>query len=69
MPAAICDRVDASGLMASGNRETAITKKSNGLITLDGLRIAILKSRFMVCKYIFIMPKPFGQIRMNPDEW
>jgi len=48
IPAAICESVEASGLIANGNNETEITKNSNGLSTLDGLRIATRKSRLNV---------------------
>ena len=48
IPAAICESVAASGLMASGNRETEITKNSKGLSTLEGLRRATRRSRLSV---------------------
>lgn len=49
MPAAICESVEDSGLIAKGNSDTDITKNNNGLSTLEGLRIAMRRSRLSVC--------------------
>ena len=43
-PDPIFDSVCASGLIAKGNKEIAITKKSKGLRKLEGFLRAIFKS-------------------------
>jgi hypothetical protein len=49
MPAAICDRVDASGLMARGNSDIEMIKNNRGISMLDRLRMAEVKSRAFYC--------------------
>jgi hypothetical protein len=43
-PGAILDRVCASGLIAKGNKEIAMTKNNKGLRKLEGFLRAIFKS-------------------------
>ena len=53
IPGAMFDKVCDSGLIANGNNEIAMTKKSRGLRKLDGFLSDIFKSLVSVLVKIF----------------